>query len=159
MEASPFPFFDVMAAKFGGIFYYYLGPVPRLVITDPLLIRSFFVLNSQSYEKTSVAKAFTLFGKGLLLASGDSWAQQRKLLNPAFNHAEIKVRGAWHQTLVCMTWRDRTIFCQRGLKGTVCLCHVPPLASEPIFFAPCPSACFATWWTAVRQPWLLSLPK
>ena len=93
MEPSPFPFFDVMAAKFGGIFYYYLGPVPRLVITDPLLIRSFFVLNHKSYKKTSVAKAFTLFGKGLLLASGDSWAQQRKLLNPAFNHAEIKVRG------------------------------------------------------------------
>ena len=79
-------------ATFGGTFYYYLGPVPRLVITDPLLIRCLFVQNYNSYEKTSVARAFTLFGGGLLLASGDSWAEQRKMLNPAFNHAEIKVR-------------------------------------------------------------------
>ena len=111
IEPSPFPFLDVMAAKFGGVFYYYLGPVPRLVITDPVLIRSLLVQNYKSYEKTSLAKAFTLLGKGLLLASGESWAHQRKLLNPAFNHAEINVRGWMTSNNLCnaMTCSTSTV--------------------------------------------------
>lgn len=88
--SSPMPFVAMLAAKYGSTCYYCVGPIVRLVITDPKIIRQAYVNNNDCYVKSSFTRSFKLFGNGLFTASGHLWARQRRLINPAFHHKEIK---------------------------------------------------------------------
>ena len=88
---SPIPFYDVMHSKYGSVYTYCAGFIPRLVINDPALIKQFLVTNNDCYIKNRIMRNFSLFGNGLLTSSGTLWAHQRKIIRPAFNIKEIKV--------------------------------------------------------------------
>ncbi|KAK6921868.1 Cytochrome P450 [Dillenia turbinata] len=72
---------------YGENFLYWHGPQPKLVITEPELIREIFSgkekPKSDSYEKK-------LIGDGILRANGEKWSKKRKLAVPSFNGDHLK---------------------------------------------------------------------
>lgn len=60
-----------------------------VLVGSPDLVDS--VLRSDSYRKASVAREMLsdLLGEGLLLAEGDSWQTQRRLVQPAFSRDNV----------------------------------------------------------------------
>lgn len=73
---------------YGKNFVYWFGPVPRLVVPQPELIRELLCLKFEQYEKPEpIPQLRQLSGDGLANSRGEKWARQRRLLSPAF-HAE-----------------------------------------------------------------------
>ncbi|GAB6033371.1 hypothetical protein CHUAL_013136 [Chamberlinius hualienensis] len=70
------------ACKYGSVYKIRLGQMPVVVISDPVLIKYVF-------ERTSVSEKPPLFitdimgGCGIIAASGDSWREQRQLVQSA----------------------------------------------------------------------------
>ncbi|KAI7875577.1 cytochrome P450, partial [Lichtheimia hyalospora FSU 10163] len=74
--------------KYGGIVVYHmLWNKPRVMVTDPNLLKEVLTLHQYDYTKTPEGSKFLtlLLGNGLLVAEGDIHRQQRKQLNPAFS--------------------------------------------------------------------------
>lgn len=69
-------------------FMYWFGPVPRIVIPQPELIREMLCNKSKQYEKPEpTTHVRQLLGDGLATSQGEKWCRQRRLISPAF-HAE-----------------------------------------------------------------------
>jgi cytochrome P450 len=76
------------AKEFGDIFVYHgAWNVPRVVVTDHLLLRDVLTSNEYDYIKTPETSDFLrrILGNGLLVAEGATHRHQRKMLNPAFS--------------------------------------------------------------------------
>ncbi len=60
-------------------------------VTDPALIETILVKNSEQFPKTSLDRRVLtpIVGNGLLTTEGDSWRWQRKLASPPFRHTEL----------------------------------------------------------------------
>lgn len=81
--------------KYGPLFYFCLGPYPRVVIADPALVRqAYAVTANEVFPKNALFREIKILGNGLLTANGPDWTRQRRLINPAFSHKEVKVRCA-----------------------------------------------------------------
>ncbi|KAI9258128.1 cytochrome P450, partial [Phascolomyces articulosus] len=67
----------------------YKGPWnnPRILVTDPNLLKEILTLNQYDYIKPAETKQFLgpVVGEGVLLVEGDIHKYQRKMLNPAFS--------------------------------------------------------------------------
>eukprot|EP00897_Mesotaenium_endlicherianum_P003832 jgi/Mesen1/3477/ME000195S02624 len=87
---SAVPFLDACAARYGPVFCYTVGSQPTLCVLEPSMVRQVYVDNDSCYRKSAHLKSLGLLGGGLLTADGASWQRQRRLINPAFNHKEIK---------------------------------------------------------------------
>ncbi|KAF1803839.1 cytochrome P450 [Mucor lusitanicus] len=78
---------------YGGIFTYH-GPwnIPRVAVTDDVLLKQILTSNEYDYIKTPEASAFLrrFLGDGLLTAEGQTHRHQRKMLNPAFSVNAIR---------------------------------------------------------------------
>ena len=85
------PFYDIMDKEHGAVYTYSVGPMIRLAIVDPSLIRQVLIVNNDCYVKNAIMRSFKLFGHGLLTAQGELWAHQRRLIKPAFSQSAIKV--------------------------------------------------------------------
>eukprot|EP00253_Pinus_taeda_P013173 PITA_13173 len=73
---------------YGENLVYWFGPVPRIVIPQPELIRELLCYKSCQYEKPEPTPQLRqLSGDGLANSRGEKWARQRRLISPAF-HAE-----------------------------------------------------------------------
>lgn len=73
---------------YGENFVYWFGPVPRIVIPQPELIRELLFCKSCQYDKPEPTPQLRqLSGDGLANSRGEKWARQRRLISPAF-HAE-----------------------------------------------------------------------
>ncbi|CAI7899829.1 unnamed protein product [Closterium sp. NIES-54] len=63
----------------------------RVLLADPTLVRAAYITHNDAFPKTTLLRAaFPLFGNGLVTASGPFWATQRRRINPAFKHSELK---------------------------------------------------------------------
>jgi len=79
--------------KYGPLFYFSLGSHPRVVIADPALVRQAYVVSANDvFPKNALFREIKILGDGLLTANGLDWTRQRRLINPAFSHKEVKVR-------------------------------------------------------------------
>jgi cytochrome P450 len=78
---------------YGGIYTFH-GPwnVPRVVVTDSVLLKQVLTSNEYDFIKTPEASAFLrrILGDGLLTAEGEKHRHQRKMLNPAFSVNSIR---------------------------------------------------------------------
>ncbi|WOG98430.1 hypothetical protein DCAR_0417773 [Daucus carota subsp. sativus] len=72
-------------SKHGKKSFLWLGPRPEVYITDPDLIKE--ALNKTSiFQKTRGGNPlFKLLACGLVSAEGETWAEHRKIMNPAFH--------------------------------------------------------------------------
>ncbi|CAO3617801.1 unnamed protein product [Mucor hiemalis] len=76
------------AKKFGGLYVYHgQWNVPRVVVTDHLLLKEVLTSHEYDYIKSPETSDFLrrVLGNGLLVAEGTTHRHQRKMLNPAFS--------------------------------------------------------------------------
>jgi cytochrome P450 len=87
---GPLPFFQNLAAQFGDISYFRLGPQEAFFLNHPDYIKDVLVTNHQNFHKGLVLqRAKRLLGEGLLTSEGDFHRRQRRLAQPAFHRARI----------------------------------------------------------------------
>lgn len=66
----------------------WFGPKPRVIITDPLLIKD--VMNKiNDFPKPKTTPL--LVATGIASYNGDKWAKHRRIINPAFHVEKLKV--------------------------------------------------------------------
>lgn len=73
---------------YGGLFVYHgQWNVPRVVVTDHILLKEVLTSNEYDYIKSPETSDFLrrILGNGLLVAEGATHRHQRKMLNPAFS--------------------------------------------------------------------------
>lgn len=77
---------------YGSTFLIWFGPIPRLTVSDPDMIREIFTSNSQFYEKNQAHPLVKqLEGDGLLTLKGPKWAHHRKIISPTFHIDNLKL--------------------------------------------------------------------
>ncbi|XP_057791214.1 cytochrome P450 716A67-like [Salvia miltiorrhiza] len=76
-------------SKYGPNSFYWLGPSPRLNITDPELIKD-IVRRTGEFEKPSPETGKILTGGGILFQEGQKWVKRRKIVNHAFHLDKLK---------------------------------------------------------------------
>lgn len=84
------PFLELMDKKFGGTYTYCFGSTPRLVTTDPALIRQIYIAKNDKFPKVSAGSGFRLLGNGLSNSSGDLWERQRRMMASVFSNKAVK---------------------------------------------------------------------
>ena len=85
------PHFREWSASYGKIFLYWFGSRPRLVVSDPAIVREILFDTSGKLEKVKFnPQAKQLFGEGLVGLKGKKWALHRRIINPAFNIDKVK---------------------------------------------------------------------
>jgi len=88
---DPLAFALENARQFGDIAYYRVGPLRVYQLNSPELIRQILVERLEKFHKPLfIKRGFGRFvGNGLFTSDGDLWKQQRKLMQPAFNHSQL----------------------------------------------------------------------
>jgi cytochrome P450 len=87
---GPLPFFQNLAAQFGDISYFRLGPQEAFFLNHPDYIKDVLVTNHQHFHKgLALQRAKRLLGEGLLTSEGEFHRRQRRLAQPAFHRARI----------------------------------------------------------------------
>jgi cytochrome P450 len=62
-----------------------------VLIADAKIVQEIVTSNAYDYIKPYNADAVAVAGNGLLLTEGEDHKRQRKMMNPAFTHHNIKV--------------------------------------------------------------------
>ncbi|KAH9328363.1 hypothetical protein KI387_000471 [Taxus chinensis] len=88
-----FPFFVKWAQQYGERFVIWFGNEPRIVLTDPGEIKE--LLSSKNLSDSGVSPLHQemlslAFGKSLVTVNGEKWAQQRRVVAPAFHTEKLK---------------------------------------------------------------------
>lgn len=93
---DPLAFGVSIAREFGDIAHYQVGPLHVYQLNHPDFARQILVEEPEKFYKPRLIKqAFGRFaGQGLLTSDGAMWKQQRKLIQPAFHHAQLVTYGA-----------------------------------------------------------------
>lgn len=87
---GPLPFFQNLAAQYGDISYFKLGPQAAFFLNHPDYIKDVLVTNHHHFHKgLALQRAKRLLGEGLLTSEGDFYRRQRRLAQPAFHRARI----------------------------------------------------------------------
>lgn len=95
-------FFQRLAANYGDIARFRLGPFTAYLLIHPEHVQQVLVKDAAKFHKSQVIKlALGKFvSNGLVSTDGDFWAKQRKLVQPAFHYKRIE---SYAQTMVTCT--------------------------------------------------------
>ncbi|CAL5406034.1 unnamed protein product [Camellia sinensis] len=83
------PFHHHCVILHGKDYFQWLGPTPRLTITDPKLIKE-ILFNYEAFQKPGMNPLGKLLVTGLLGYEGEKWAKHRNLINPTFHLEKLK---------------------------------------------------------------------
>ncbi|XP_072980501.1 cytochrome P450 709B2-like isoform X2 [Typha angustifolia] len=84
--------FTKWKSQYGGTFLYWLGPQPRICITDPEMVKQVLSNKFGFYTKPTMNPSLSaLAGKGLVTSEGSDWAVRRRIINPAFTMDKLKM--------------------------------------------------------------------
>ncbi|XP_073157610.1 cytochrome P450 CYP72A219-like [Henckelia pumila] len=83
------PYYHQIIAKYGKNSIVWMGPSPRLNITDPELIKEILTKPKEFHKPVPDPIGKTIVG-GLLYLEDDQWATRRKIVNPAFHMEKLK---------------------------------------------------------------------
>ncbi|KAK9026283.1 hypothetical protein V6N11_039125 [Hibiscus sabdariffa] len=97
------PFYRIWSNMYGKPFLFWSGTKPRLVISDPDMIKEVTMnTGGGSFDKTEFdATGKILFGQGLVVLMGQQWAIHRRILNHPFRME--KVKAGWLPKIVAET--------------------------------------------------------
>ncbi|XP_062231340.1 cytochrome P450 734A1 [Phragmites australis] len=91
-------------ARYGRPFVYWFGLRPRLVLSDPELVKAVLTDSTGAFDKAGSGGnnplARQLIGEGLVGLSGEKWARHRRVIAPAFNMERVK---AWIPEIAATT--------------------------------------------------------
>jgi cytochrome P450 len=106
---GPLPFFQNLAAQYGDISYFRLGPQEAFFLNHPDYVKDVLVTNHQRFHKgLALQRAKRLLGEGLLTSEDDFHRRQKRLAQPAFHRARVasyagvmtdyasQIRARWH---------------------------------------------------------------
>ncbi|KAG8386773.1 hypothetical protein BUALT_Bualt03G0183800 [Buddleja alternifolia] len=84
-------FFVKIVQKYGNESFFWLGPRPTVLITEPELIKE-VMSKSYLYQKPQNSNPLTkLLAQGVVSYETDKWAKHRKIINPAFHLEKLKL--------------------------------------------------------------------
>ncbi|KAJ1384867.1 Cytochrome P450, partial [Sesbania bispinosa] len=70
--------------------FIWFGPIPRVTLTDPELIKD--VLNKiYDFPKLNTNSLLKLLASGLVTLDGEKWNKHRRIISPAFNLEKLKI--------------------------------------------------------------------
>lgn len=94
-DVSPhvFMFIHHIINKFGKNSFFWEGPTPKVMITNPEQIKEVFN-NIHDFGKPKLSPIFKLLGTGLNSYEGEKWKMHRKIINPAFHSEKLKVMSS-----------------------------------------------------------------
>ncbi|KXS20373.1 cytochrome P450 [Gonapodya prolifera JEL478] len=79
------------AEDIGIVKYHTMLLTPRVLVTNPDLVRYVLSVHSYDFPKETVSGPIKrIFGSGLLFSDGDVHKRQRRLLNPAFSYRNVR---------------------------------------------------------------------
>ncbi|GLJ13653.1 hypothetical protein SUGI_0217350 [Cryptomeria japonica] len=87
------PHYVQWSTVYGKRFIFWWGTEPRLTISEPELIKELLsAKHGLSYGKSELQQkgVKNFIGKGLLMANGQDWVNQRHIIAPAFHHENLK---------------------------------------------------------------------
>ncbi|KAL1560587.1 unspecific monooxygenase [Salvia divinorum] len=105
-------FFLNIIQKYGNECFFWLGPIPSVILMDPELIKE--VLNkSYQYLKQENRNPLTkLLAQGVVSQEKEKWAKHRKIINPAFHVEKLKLMiPAFHLSCeeVFSKWEEKAV--------------------------------------------------
>ncbi len=91
LQIGPHAFLQRVAARYGDVLRYPLGPLAVYLISHPDGVRHVLQENARNYSKDTFQYNLlgTITGRGLLTSDGDLWLRQRRLVQPAFHRQRI----------------------------------------------------------------------
>ena len=104
-----------IARQYGDIVYYRVGPLRVYQLNHPSLARQILVEQPERFRKPWLLKrALRPFaGEGLVTSDGELWKRQRKLMQPAFHHAQLAV---YSEIIVSLATRMADSFAQGDVR-------------------------------------------
>ena len=106
---NPIRLFEYLAATFGRVSSYRIGPSQIVVMNDPDLIREVLIVQPQNFIKERTQRRMKiLLGEGLITSDGEVHRRQRRIAAPAFHRQRIQayatlmveraaaMRDSWH---------------------------------------------------------------
>jgi cytochrome P450 len=107
---DPLAIFSAWAREYGDIFHYRFLNRHIYFLNHPDLIKEVLVTQSPNFIKGLAVQANRrVFGKGLVSNDGASWAQQRRLIQPAFHRSRIETYAGFmvsYTERMLSTWHD-----------------------------------------------------
>jgi len=107
---GPLPFFQNLAAQFGDLSFFRLGPQEAFFLNHPDYIKDVLVTSHSSFHKgLALQRAKRLLGEGLLTSEDEVHRRQRRLAQPAFHRSRIASYAGVMTTYGLQTsarWRD-----------------------------------------------------
>lgn len=91
MQENPLKLFTNSFNRYGDFICYPLGPIKVYIVSHPEAVQHILQLNHRNYTKNTFQYNLLagITGRGLLTNDGDSWLQQRRLIQPAFHRRKI----------------------------------------------------------------------
>lgn len=91
---NPLRFMSEMAARYGDVVRFRMGPQQVFLVNDPELIRRVLVSDNDYFMKgRALQRSKRLLGEGLLTSEDPLHRRQRRLAQPAFHRARIAAYG------------------------------------------------------------------
>src|SRR5580698_11338068 len=88
---NPIRLFEYLAATFGRVSCYRIGPSQVVVMNDPELIRDVLIVQPQNFIKERTQRRMKiLLGEGLITSDGEIHKRQRRIAAPAFHRQRIQ---------------------------------------------------------------------
>ncbi|KAJ4975072.1 hypothetical protein NE237_000178 [Protea cynaroides] len=84
------PFVHHSINNYGKMFLSWFGPIPRVYITDPVLIRDILSNKFGHFQKPRTNPYSKLLTNGVASREGEDWAKHRRIINPAFHIEKLK---------------------------------------------------------------------
>ncbi|XP_054816250.1 cytochrome P450 72A397-like isoform X2 [Prosopis cineraria] len=83
-------FVNEIVNKYGKSTFIWIGPIPRIIISDPVLFKE-VMSKVYDYPKPHSNPLIRLLAAGLADYDGEKWTKHRRIINPAFNAEKLKI--------------------------------------------------------------------
>ncbi|XP_048567957.1 cytochrome P450 72A15-like [Triticum urartu] len=90
ISAHVAPFLYNAVQEHGRTCFSWVGPIPKVTISDPDLAKDVMSNKFGHFEKTKLPALSKLLAEGLASIDGEKWAKHRRILNPAFQLEKVK---------------------------------------------------------------------